>query len=266
MLVLFLPAIAAFLQSFTRRLRDECPKGARIMKWVGVLHLVGVACAVVLMVHTHITRTPEKFIVQWQSASLASMKFNQLIMQEPQSLPAYRYILEHARSSIARRAKERINLIENSKELYTVKENYESLEKANPMEDIQIRKVEFLSDTGPVIGQPSNLSLNYKLYLEGQLPQPVFKVKEGYLLRALSPEGEDMVLKDRSKRWKLTSVRLQPDKRTVLFQVFITLPTPSKIPIKEMSGFLTCLIDSAGSDQGTKEIHIPFSLTNIPLS
>jgi uncharacterized membrane protein len=114
MLVLFAPAIAAFVQSFNPRLRGDFPGGTRAIYWIGVSHLIGVACAAVLMMHTHFTRTSEKFIVAWEFTYIAKQKFQELEALGPQSLAAFRYIKEHGTGTIAAKAAERIKEIEGS--------------------------------------------------------------------------------------------------------------------------------------------------------
>jgi len=114
MLLMFVPAVAAFVQSFNPQLRVDFPGSTRAIYWIGVLHLVGVACAAVLMVHTHLTRTPENFIVKWSGTSIALIKFKELQAQGPQALDALRYIKKNGEKYLAAKADESIKEIEDS--------------------------------------------------------------------------------------------------------------------------------------------------------
>jgi formylglycine-generating enzyme required for sulfatase activity len=114
MLVLFVPAVAAFVQSFNPQLRVDFSGGTRAIYWIGVIHLVGVVCAAVLMVHTHLTRTPENFIVKWSGTSIALIKFKELQAQGPQALDALRYIKKNGGEMLAAKADESIKQIEDS--------------------------------------------------------------------------------------------------------------------------------------------------------
>ncbi len=114
MLLMFVPAVAAFVQSFNPQLRGDFPGGARAIYWIGVIHLVVVVCAVVIMVHTHLTRTPENFIVKWSGTSIALIKFKELQAQGPQALDALRYIKKNGEKYLAAKADESIKEIEDS--------------------------------------------------------------------------------------------------------------------------------------------------------
>jgi len=114
MLLMFVPSVAAFVQSFNPQLRGDFPGGTRAIYWIGVLHLVGVVCAVVIMVHTHLTRTPENFIVKWSGTSIALIKFKELQAQGPQALDALRYIKKNGGEYLAAKADESIKQIEDS--------------------------------------------------------------------------------------------------------------------------------------------------------
>lgn len=111
MLVMFVPAAAAFVQSLSPGLRKDIPDSKKIF-WIGIFHLIGVAVASVLMIHTHLTRTPEKFIIQWDGTSIASIKFDELKAKGPQALAALRYIKENGGKGLAAEAAESIKEIE----------------------------------------------------------------------------------------------------------------------------------------------------------
>ncbi|MDZ4199595.1 MAG: hypothetical protein U1E27_09965 [Kiritimatiellia bacterium] len=110
-LILYVPSIRGFLASLGRSHSAEFGRGVRAIRIIGWLHLVGLVCASGLMVHIHLTRTPEEYIVKWGSTTPGLKRLQDLRAEEPYSLDAYRHIVRHGSVLVASEAAERIGQI-----------------------------------------------------------------------------------------------------------------------------------------------------------
>jgi len=110
-LLLFAPPIRGFVRSLVPSVSAELDRGVRATRIVGWIHVCGVLCATALMVHTHLTRTPEEYISEWGFAGPGQQYFQELRGEEPGSLTAYRYLVQHANVVVACRAAKRIGEI-----------------------------------------------------------------------------------------------------------------------------------------------------------
>ena len=108
-LLLFAPPIRGFVMSLFPS--PELGRGVRATRIVGWVHLCGVLCATALMVHTHLTRTTEEYISKWGFSGPGRQRLQELRGEEPRSLDAYRYILQHGNDAVACAAAERIGEI-----------------------------------------------------------------------------------------------------------------------------------------------------------
>jgi hypothetical protein len=110
-LLLFAPPIRGFVDSLFPSPSPEFARGVRATRIVGWVHVFGVLCATGLMVHTHLTRTAEEYISKWGFNGPGRQRFQDLRGEEPRSLEAYRYLVQHANDVVACAAAERIGEI-----------------------------------------------------------------------------------------------------------------------------------------------------------
>lgn len=110
-LLLFAPPIRGFVGSLFPSPSPELARGVRATRIVGWLHVCGVVCATGLMVHSHLTRTTEEYISKWGFNGPGQQRFQELRGDEPRSLDAYRYLVQHANDVVACAAAERIGEI-----------------------------------------------------------------------------------------------------------------------------------------------------------
>ena len=107
-LPLFAPPIRGFVTSLFLSPSPEFGRGVPATRIVGWLHVGGVLCAAGLMIHTHLTRTPEEFISKWGMNGPGQQYFQTLRAEEPRSLNSYRYLVQHGNDTVANAAAERI--------------------------------------------------------------------------------------------------------------------------------------------------------------
>jgi hypothetical protein len=110
-LVLFIPPVMGFTESVIRGFPEAPEPGVRATKILGWVHVFGLVCAGVLLVQIHLTRTPEEYIAKWGFHGLGRSRFQELLSREPQSLNAYRHLVQHAADVVANAAAERIGEI-----------------------------------------------------------------------------------------------------------------------------------------------------------
>ena len=119
-LIIVLPLFAAPIRGFVTSLflspSPEIGRGVHATRIVGALHMFGVLCATVLMVHTHLTRRPEEFVSKWGMNGPGQQYFQTLRGEEPRSLNAYRYLVQHGNDVVATAAAERIAEIKRKQE------------------------------------------------------------------------------------------------------------------------------------------------------
>jgi hypothetical protein len=115
-LPLFAPPLRGFVTSLFLSPSPETGRGVHAARIVGWLHMCGVLCATILMVHTHLTRTPEEFVSKWGMNGPGQQHFQALRGDEPRSLNAYRYLVQHGNDTVANAAAERIAEIEGKQE------------------------------------------------------------------------------------------------------------------------------------------------------
>jgi hypothetical protein len=93
---LFVPSVLGFARSFRPSPGSVGSRGVRTIQIAGWVHVVGVLCATTLLVHSHLYPKPELYICKWRIGPQVSKLFRELRATEPSSLPAYRYVMQHA--------------------------------------------------------------------------------------------------------------------------------------------------------------------------
>ena len=92
-LPLFVPCILGFVRSLRPSLGNVGSRGERTIQVVGWVHVVGVLCATTLLVQNHVYPKPERYICKWLIGPPVSELVRELRTTEPNSLPAYRYVI-----------------------------------------------------------------------------------------------------------------------------------------------------------------------------